>query len=135
MGAVAAIRILHRRKLAEVPRDTLRAGGGRAGRRARADRRRRRQGGRDRRRRRDHHPRHHPLALAQAVRVAAAIGVHGDIMIHEDRLKQAMLADALGRQPLGEGVAELLGARWDAELEPFRQAADGAPVRWLHQVG
>ncbi len=66
---------------------------------------------------------------------AAAIGVHGDIMVHEDRLKQAILADALGRQPLGEGVAELLGARWDAELEAFRQAGDGAPVRWLHQVG
>ncbi|MGC3993113.1 MAG: DUF3145 domain-containing protein [Propionicimonas sp.] len=66
---------------------------------------------------------------------AASIGVHGDIMVHEDRLKQAILADALGRQPLAEGVAELLGARWDAELEAFRQAGDGAPVRWLHQVG
>ncbi|PKQ24306.1 MAG: DUF3145 domain-containing protein [Actinobacteria bacterium HGW-Actinobacteria-5] len=66
---------------------------------------------------------------------AAAIGVHGDIMVHEDRLKQAILADALGRQPLGEGIAQLLGAAWDAELEAFRQAGDGAPVRWLHQVG
>nr|WP_300144083.1 DUF3145 domain-containing protein [Propionicimonas sp.] len=66
---------------------------------------------------------------------AAAIGVHGDIMIHEDRLKQAILADALGRQPLAEGVAELLGARWDAELEAFRHAGEGAPVRWLYQVG
>ncbi|MCA0296639.1 MAG: DUF3145 domain-containing protein [Actinobacteria bacterium] len=66
---------------------------------------------------------------------AAAINAHGDIMIHEERLKRAILADALGRQPLAEGVAELLGARWDAELEAFRQAGDGAPVRWLHQVG
>jgi hypothetical protein len=65
---------------------------------------------------------------------AAAINPHGDIMVHEDRLKHAILADALGRQPLAEGVAELLGARWDAELEAFRQAGDGAPVRWLHQV-
>ena len=24
---------------------------------------------------------------------------------------------------------------WDAELEPFRYAGDGAPVRWLHKVG
>ena len=24
--------------------------------------------------------------------------------------------------------------RGDAELEPFRHAGDGAPVRWLHQV-
>ena len=65
---------------------------------------------------------------------ACAIGVHGDLMIHEDRLKQALLADALGRQPLAEGVAELLGARWDNELEAFRHAGEGAPVRWLHQV-
>jgi hypothetical protein len=61
--------------------------------------------------------------------------VHGDLMIHEDRLKQALLADALGRQPLAEGVADLLGARWDNELEAFRHAGEGAPVRWLHQVG
>ncbi len=66
---------------------------------------------------------------------AASIGIHGDIMVHEDRLKQAILADALGRRPLAEGVAELIGAGWDAELEAFRQAGEGAPVRWLHQVG
>jgi hypothetical protein len=63
---------------------------------------------------------------------AATIGLHGDVMVHEDRLRQAILADALGRKPLVETVAELLGASWDDELEAFRQAADGAPVRWLH---
>ena len=52
MGAVAAVRILHRRKLAEVAARHPPAGRGRAGRRARADRRRRRQGRRDRRGRR-----------------------------------------------------------------------------------
>ena len=66
---------------------------------------------------------------------SASIGAHGDIMIHEERLKQALLADALGRKPLGEGVAELLGAAWDDELEVFRHAGDGSSVRWLHQVG
>ncbi len=66
---------------------------------------------------------------------AAAIGVHGDIMVHEERLKQAILADAMGRQPLVEAVADLLGARWDDELEVFRHAAEGVSVRWLHQVG
>lgn len=66
---------------------------------------------------------------------AGVMGVHGDLMIHEDRLKNAILADALGRQPLVEGVAELLGAPWDDELEAFRHAGEGAPVRWLHQVG
>jgi hypothetical protein len=28
-----------------------------------------------------------------------------------------------------------LGRAWDDELEPFRYAGDGAPVRWLHRVG
>ncbi len=35
-------------------------------------------------------------------------------------------------------LAELdlaLGQAWDDELEPFRYAGDGAPVRWLHRVG
>ena len=29
----------------------------------------------------------------------------------------------------------LFSEAWDEELEPFRHAAEGAPVRWLHQVG
>jgi hypothetical protein len=29
----------------------------------------------------------------------------------------------------------LLGQPWDDELEPFRRAAAGAPVRWLHATG
>lgn len=66
---------------------------------------------------------------------SAAIGVHGDIMIHEDRLRQAVLSDALGRRPLAEAVADLLGSAWDDELEAFRHAGEGAPVRWLHKVG
>ena len=32
-------------------------------------------------------------------------------------------------------IDRLLGADWDDELEPFRYAGDGAPVRWLHKVG
>jgi hypothetical protein len=31
-------------------------------------------------------------------------------------------------------IDKLLGRPWDDELEPFRHAGDGAPVRWLHQV-
>ena len=56
MGAVAAMRILHRRRLAEVLPRPAPARRGRARRRARAARRRRRQGGRDRRRRRGRRP-------------------------------------------------------------------------------
>jgi len=32
------------------------------------------------------------------------------------------------------GAADYLGKPWDDELETFRYAGDGAPVRWLHQV-
>jgi hypothetical protein len=31
-------------------------------------------------------------------------------------------------------ISRLLGKPWDDELEPFRHAGEGAPVRWLHQV-
>jgi hypothetical protein len=36
---------------------------------------------------------------------------------------------------LEEELARLLGQPWDDELEPFRCAGDGAPVRWLHATG
>ena len=67
---------------------------------------------------------------------SASIGLHGDIMISEERLHAALA------RPLGDGettleqeLLRLLGKPWDDELEPFRYAGDGAPVRWLHQVG
>ena len=64
----------------------------------------------------------------------ATIGLHGDIMINEERLKAAVTADALGRRHLHHAIADLLGTSWDDELEVFRQAGEGADVRWLHQV-
>ena len=67
MGAVAAVRILHRRKLADVPEDARAAGGARARRGARAHRRRRRQGRRDRRRRRGRRAGAHALGARRAI--------------------------------------------------------------------
>ncbi|WP_042372211.1 DUF3145 domain-containing protein [Streptacidiphilus neutrinimicus] len=64
----------------------------------------------------------------------AVIGVHGDIMIPEDRLRAALLRARLGEGELEQEIARLLGKPWDDELEPFRYAGEGAPVRWLHQV-
>ncbi len=66
----------------------------------------------------------------------AVIGVHGDIMISEDRLRAA-LARSIGTEDceLSDEVDLMLGQPWDDELETFRYAGDGAPVRWLHQVG
>lgn len=65
----------------------------------------------------------------------ATTGVHGDVLVPEDRLRAALHRAAVAGGDLGEAVRALLGAAWDEELEPFRHAGEGAPVRWLHQVG
>ena len=64
----------------------------------------------------------------------AVTGVHGDIMIPEDRLKAAVVKAALGDTSLVAEIDKLLGKPWDDELETFRHAGEGAPVRWLHKV-
>ena len=64
----------------------------------------------------------------------AVTGLHGDIMIPEDRLKAAVVKAALGDTTLLIEIDKLLGKPWDDELETFRHAGEGAPVRWLHQV-
>ena len=64
----------------------------------------------------------------------AVTGLHGDIMIPEDRLKAAVVKATLGDTTLVAEIDKLLGKPWDDELETFRHAGDGAPVRWLHQV-
>lgn len=65
----------------------------------------------------------------------ATTGRHGDIQVGEDRLRQALDSAGSNGAALRAAVDGLLGAPWDAELEPFRLAGDGAPVRWLHRVG
>ena len=64
----------------------------------------------------------------------AMTGLHGDVLIPEDRIKAFRVKAALGEVDLESALDGLLGVAWDAELEPFRHAGDGAPVRWLHQV-
>jgi Protein of unknown function (DUF3145) len=64
----------------------------------------------------------------------AVTGLHGDIMIPEDRLKATVVKAAIGDLPLAEEIDKLVGKPWDDALEPFRYAGDGAPVRWLHKV-
>jgi hypothetical protein len=86
---------------------------------------------------------------------------NGDIVVSEGRIRAAMALaaagqpgdaatgdDALGslrelhapRHPALGGSLEaelalLVGQPWDDELEPFRRAAEGAPVRWLNATG
>ena len=62
----------------------------------------------------------------------ATTGATGDVLVGEDRLR-SLLATAQGPQ-LALGLDALLGSAWDEELEPFREAGDGAAVTWLHQV-
>ena len=64
----------------------------------------------------------------------AQIDVHGNTVVPEDRIRTAMehAADPL-RMRLELNLA--LGQAWDDELEPFRYAGAGVPVRWLHRVG
>ena len=64
----------------------------------------------------------------------ALTGLHGDVLIPEDRVKAFMVKASRGEITMELALEGLLGAKWDAELEPFRYAGDGAPVRWLHQV-
>jgi len=85
---------------------------------------------------------------------SAVAGANGDIMISENRLRAAMALAASARSAeacslrdlhaprhpalggsLEAELALLLGEPWDAELEPFRRAGDGAPVRWLNATG
>lgn len=58
---------------------------------------------------------------------------NGDVVVGEERLR-GLLARANSTDEFRHGLAELLGSAWDAELEPYRQGGDGAPVSLLHQV-
>lgn len=60
------------------------------------------------------------------------ISANGDIMVCESQLRE-LLAKG-GPENYQYAVHRLLGTGWDAELEPYRSAGDGAPVTWMHQV-
>jgi hypothetical protein len=64
----------------------------------------------------------------------ATTGVNGDILINEDRLR-ACVARAIAEElDLQTELERVLGQPWDEELEPFRWASEGAPIRVLHNV-
>ena len=56
----------------------------------------------------------------------------GNVVVPEDRIRAAMDGDPAR---LLEALDLALGQAWDDELEAFRYAGAGAPVRWLHRVG
>jgi Protein of unknown function (DUF3145) len=70
------------------------------------------------------------------------LGIHhtwvsatGDALVHEDQLRAALARSAGDAAVLQTELDSILAGAWDRELEPFRYAGDGAPVRWLHKVG
>ena len=66
---------------------------------------------------------------------SAVTSAIGDILVPEGRLRAVMSMSASGTSVLEKELAKLLGTAWDNELEPFRRAGDGAPVRWLNATG
>jgi hypothetical protein len=64
----------------------------------------------------------------------ATTSANGDIQLSEDRLR-SLMAGARGIEQLTHALEKALGASWDAELEPYRLAGDGAPVTLLTRVG
>ena len=66
---------------------------------------------------------------------SAVTSANGDILVPENRLRAALTIGATGVSVLEAELARLLGTAWDNELEPFRRAGDGAPVRWLNATG
>ena len=61
----------------------------------------------------------------------AQTDVHGNVVVPEDRIRAA-LESATSYEELREGLDLALGQAWDDELESFRHAGAGAPVRWLN---
>ncbi|MCQ9369379.1 DUF3145 domain-containing protein [Brevibacterium sp. 50QC2O2] len=59
----------------------------------------------------------------------------GNIVVPEDTVRNAMRRANGDFSALEEEMSKVLGAAWDDELEPFRHAGEGAPVRWLSKVG
>jgi hypothetical protein len=79
---------------------------------------------------------------------SAVTMANGDILVPENRLRAAMTVAAApsgvarfghdggdAASALAEELSRLLGEPWDCELESFRCAGDGAPVRWLNATG
>jgi hypothetical protein len=58
----------------------------------------------------------------------------GDIMLGEDLIR-TLISTSRGHEGLAHALHKALGAAWDAELEPYRYAGEGAPVTWLTKVG
>lgn len=57
----------------------------------------------------------------------------GNVVIPEDRVRAALECGTAAE--IRDALALAMGQAWDDELEPFRYAGAGAPVRWMNRVG
>ncbi|MDO5746944.1 MAG: DUF3145 domain-containing protein [Actinomycetaceae bacterium] len=64
----------------------------------------------------------------------AQTDVMGNVVVPENRIRLA-LEHADDTTEMMRYLNLALGSAWDEELEPFRFAGAGAPIRWLHRVG
>jgi len=64
----------------------------------------------------------------------SAMSGNGDVLVQEDRLRH-VISTIEDLPTLRHALDRLLGAPWDVELEPYRLAGDGMPVRWLSSAG
>jgi hypothetical protein len=62
------------------------------------------------------------------------MGAMGQTYISEEKLRSAVASALTSGTSILEVIDQVLGSPWDLELEPFRYAGEGVPVRWLHQV-
>ena len=81
---------------------------------------------------------YHDGTVAEAMRIMASMGAAEPSELEPTMLRRNLSpSESWSYARLYDWLepGELLGDAWDAELEPFRHAGDGAPVRWLHKVG
>ena len=64
----------------------------------------------------------------------ATIGPHGDVMVHEERLRSLIVQSTATGESVAEDIRRLIGQPWDEELEVFRMAHEDAKIRVLHHV-
>lgn len=59
----------------------------------------------------------------------------GNVVVPENRIRTAIEQSNGDAAEMRRLLDIALGQAWDDELEVFRYAGAGAPVRWLHRVG
>lgn len=85
-----------------------------------------------------------PTAISEGGRWSATPGlgifyaqtdITGNVVVPENRIRAAIEQSAGDSAELKRLLDLALGQAWDDELEAFRYAGAGAPVRFLHRVG